>query len=164
MKMNGSNTINNIHSVLSILPKLTKLTIAWDYNDWTRLFNDLRKSVSEFHASFAKINTEIKINYGSCNLFISKDHIVICDSDEDLETDLFELHWMSNLNMRSVRAVIEKFWVDPTILKFVNYCADRFDISVFRHLNLKCTTALEIISNGPITVNANVSEIFVFFV
>lgn len=134
-----------------------------DYNDFPHLLNDLKKSVSEFHAHFAKINTEIEIVCGRCTVLISKERIAIIDMDEILE-DPFNLHWMSNLNANSVREVIKRYWDHPTILKFINYCADEtFDVATLMHPEFKFTETLDITSNGPIIVNANVSEIFASF-
>lgn len=153
-----SGFVDDIQSVLAIFPELTKLSINFNNEDFTRLLIAFEESVNDFRAKLANTNTEIDLLYCGSGIFISKDRIVL--RDHNCFYKGFEVHWMENLNESSWRKTIKRFWNNETVkIKIVNNCADRtLDISDFMHLKTNCTLSLDIKSDGPITVNANVSE------
>lgn len=156
LKEGSSDLENKILSVLSILPTLIKLKINLNNDDFNKLLNDLKTSVYDFHGCFAKTNIELEISYACSKVSTSKDHICVFNSD----LNAIELHWMDNLDERSVRRVIGGSWNLAYEFKFINNCANQtLDVTTFMHSNFERTRCLAIKSNGPITVNASVSEI-----
>lgn len=150
------NVENDILSVLSIFPGLSKLIIRLNDNNFRRFSNDLKTSIYDFHAHFARIGTEINIISGYDTVSTSKDRIFVS------EMRSVELHWMLNLNERNVREVMNGVhrWHQLEEIKFINNCAETaMDVSSFMHANFDYTVSLDIKSKGPITVNGNVSEI-----
>lgn len=152
-EIESNQILNNMMSVLWILPKLSKLTIHLNDNGNFGIFlSDLKKSINEFHACFAHKNTEIVID---------SDDGIVCILNECVslsQLGSLELHWMANLNEKSVRNVMYGLQYYTSDLKFINHCEDTLDICGFLteydHLEI-----LDIKSNGPVTFKANVSKI-----
>lgn len=151
----GFDTVDHILSVLSIFPKLSKLTISLDGMDFRTFKDKVYESVYDFYARIATTNTEIDIIKNDSKVSISKDRVFI------VEDNSLELHWMENLNETDVRKMLDKQWGWINYLKFVNNCSEQtFDISALVPERFSRLGYLELKSNGPVTVNANVSEIF----
>lgn len=151
-----SNFENLVHSILSMLPKLETLRIMLDENNNDRLLIELKSSTNDFHARFAKSNIKIGLDSEKFYVYgITKDYLsFFCDGS-------FEIHWMQNLNENRVRSMMTQYHFQPRV-KFVNNCADRdFDISTLGkvHKGFVSMEYLDFKSNGPISVDSNVSEI-----
>lgn len=150
------NLENMIHSMLTTLSMLTKLVINLDKDNADRLSKELKNSVNDFHARFAKKDTKIDLfGYNSLHVQITKDYLL------SFHDGLFEIHWMGNLNENHVRKAITQHRCYEKV-KFVNNCTHcDFDISVFGkvHKGLATMKCLDFKSNGPIRVDSSVSEI-----
>lgn len=148
---------NKIFDVMLIFPKLLKLTITLlDDSDFEQFSWTLKRKINEFHSRFIKSTTKTKIygGYDFSTISFSKEWTFI------RRHDLLELYWMENFNERSVQQLINEYfgWYKIKRLKFINNSADEpLDISILMHACFDSAHSLDIISNGPITVNANVS-------
>lgn len=147
---------NMIHSTISMLPKLTKLAIKLDDDNADRLSKELKSSVNDFHARYAKSNTKIKLDSDSDSvdvyMCITRDYLLSLSFDGDL----FEIHWMENLNEKHVLEVMTEYCYHNSV-KFVNNCADHgFNISTLGK-GFAAMECLDFKSNGPIRVDSSVS-------
>lgn len=136
----------------SIFPNLTQPIVKLD--DFRRFLSNVRKSINQYHAHFAGTNAEIEVFNGSNMVSISKDYICVAENQS------VELHWMENLNGKSVRKVLNENGNRICELKLINNsCAEAsVDISSFAtNSNYDEIDYLDIKSVGPISVKANVS-------
>lgn len=152
---------------MSIFPMLSKLTITLDDGDFGIFSNTLKRHTDELHGQFIKNNTETEVVgdflHSNSVISITKERILIRKSHS------MELHWMTNLDGRSVHSSIDRSsTIEDAILapfevnklKFVNQCADQtLDISMVMHASFDSVHSLDIVSNGPISVNQNVSVV-----
>lgn len=165
MTKDESNPENMIQSMISMLPRLTKFTATLDGDDFNQIVRELKSPCKKFHARFAKSNIEIVLwGHPSVSMVsITTDCFYIKYGNGP-----FELHWMNNMNEESVRTVMaQRRWL--TGVTFINSCTDRaFDIPTLAYMRPYYTDSvfgikyLHFKSNGPISVNSNVSEIHAF--
>lgn len=153
MDRHGPELKKKIQSVLCIVPNLKKLTIVFDFF-WHSFTHPT--AIYDFHNSFEQYDTELKIfcidQYPI--LSTTKDRIFIYSNDS------LELYWMNNLNEKNLRKVSSAAMVDRVEkFKFINHCKEHtVDVAAFMAASIEYVKSLEIKSNGPVTVNANVIE------
>lgn len=129
-------------------------TIAVDFDNHRKLYVDLHKSMHDFHARYCMVNTKIEPCCFRNVISISKDRTLTLNGQS------FDMFWMENLNDKNLQEAVNA--IDGHCIrnvKIFNDCADgTVDFAKMMHANLEATIAINIISKGPITVNANVSS------
>lgn len=151
---------NQMLAVLSILPNLKKVVITSSKKNVSCLLNYLHNPTAIYQASFDQFNTQIDINANDARISATKDRISLRS-----EMGSCELYWMKNFNEANLRKVlIENLRYCMFYFKFVNHCDNcTVDLASFRILN-NCSRVerFELKSDGPVTINGNVSKLFGF--